>query len=279
MGGSELLTGVDRMKVGGALVAVPIGVPVVAASPAGRGQIVKILDWSCINEQGGQDVQISPELLTVSIQGLFNAPTAVVNPPGAGPLVGIVQWASGGGFQQSIEFDIPCNSDINVGSGGQGDVNSGVMLTILGHSVQVYARSDAAVRPRIGDATLGEAGISASSGRVTASIAIGNRANREPVTRTLYGAYDPAGGLAAAASVTIPVPDFARRFAIQRDASQPITYQVNNSQGARIDGPFALAANVAPPTLDLGGNAGSITITNTGAAPITSVAVIYELGV
>lgn len=215
----------------------------------------------------------SPRVLTASVfaQG------------GTGPLIGVAQWGSGNGAQQSAEFDLP-----TAGFGGSlllspntlVDAQGGVILSVPATSLNIVARNDANLIPPGGAQALGAAPPFVALPQATASIGIGQRGNRQPLTRTTFAVFDPAGaGLAPAGTVLIFVPPWSKRGTIfLRSAAQTATATIVDILNNNIAGPYTTVASTAPVPFDIPPTAGRILLTNTGAGAINVLGVVFELG-
>lgn len=265
----DLMAGVGPGHVGGPWLELP---PAAAASvsPVGLGPLVKLIQFNAddpMNQDGGQIIGKQPLVITASINvQLAFAPAPATLAPG--PFEAVLSWGSGNGAASTAIVDIPVNGTEKHGA---------ILVSVLGTYLEVMARNKSNLLPRATDHILGNPDI-APLPRGGVSIAVGNHpGGPAPVTLTRFAAFDPAGGLAAAAVASVTVPPMARAFTVFRDASQPISIQVATN-GQFLDGPYLVAANVVAPRIMLPANANNVNITNTGAAAITSVGVVFELG-
>jgi hypothetical protein len=182
-----------------------------------------------------------------------------------------------------MEFDIPMPGAIGAAfSAANASVQplGGIMLAVPASALEIAARNDANMRPRAGDATLGNPAL--GTPQAQASIAVGSR-NSTPLTRTVYGAYDPAGGLAAAGSVQFGIPAFARTMRAFRSATGAgvaavaMLVEIQDVRGNTIYGPIAVAAGAEAPELMIPATAGLVTLTNTGAVAAIAAGAVFTL--
>lgn len=268
-----LMAGMDPGRVGGPAKPV-LAAAAAAVAPAGLGPLVSLVKFQAkANTTDPHHLHADPATLTGSIYANGNSGQAgLLVSRGFGPLVAVVKWGAANSGEQTAEFDIPINSLAAVQGGG-------TLFTVVGDYLEIAARNDASLIPRVGDAALGADGAPALP-TVGATIGVGNRSGASsPLTRTIWIAFNPAGGLAAATSGSASVPKFAKSFRVFRtDATQPVSVTVLGDSTLAQDGPYNIAANVPSPEFPLNSTAGTVQVTNTGAAALTSVGVIFNIG-
>jgi hypothetical protein len=210
-----------------------------------------------------------PRVVTATIYGIGGA--------AQGPLVGIAQWGSGNGAQQRIEFDIPLVTDSTTTDQAAG----GACLSVPCTALTIQARNDGNLLPRAGDSPIGSIFApvsSANSPAATCSVALGHKPSTSSLTRTIW-AVNGGAGLAGAGSVLVSVPAWAQRFRVLRfDAGNTIQVTTATLGSQTLSGPINEAANAPPSVYAVPSGAATVQITNTGAAPLTFVAILFELG-
>lgn len=243
---------------------------VAAVGAAGRGAVQTLINSTPDTDKHGDSQKLGrvPIVITATVYGVGGGAT--------GPLVGIAEWGSGNGVQQSVEFDIPL---MGVGAGAA--AAGGAILSVPCTAITIKARNDGNVIPRNGDLPIGSIfGPVASETFPAAACSVGTgvKAGNAFLTRTIW-AVNGGAGLAATGSVSVSVPAWAQRFRVLRsDAGQTIQVTTSTLGFQGVSGPINEAAN-APPTLyALPSGANAVQITNTGAAAINFIAVLFELG-
>jgi len=237
-------------------------IPATAEVPGALAQPVGVIQWE-------GDV-LNPRMVTVSVY--TGGPAGVV---GGGPLVGVASWSGGLSELAYVEFDL------GVPAGTPGDPNAGVgtIISLPCSALNVGIRNDALFAPRPGDQSIGlniATGISA-----WATMAIGGSptGGGGKLRRTIW-AINNAGagaGLAPAAAVLVPIPAFATAYQVVRfSAAQTVSFRVA-AQAFFMDGPYNVAANTPAPKLDIPIGSFAVEVTNTGAAQIDRLAIIFDL--
>jgi hypothetical protein len=264
-----LLDGERLTSIGGALVPLP---PAPAAGVNAFGALQTILRF-----QPELGLPGAPQHMGRSTSRVLTASCYTLNGAGAGPIVGVATWGAGNGAQQSIEFDIstsiPTPAIINSSFGG-------AVLSVPATSLQIQARNDSNVLPRVGDAPLGN---TTNTPSATAGFAIGHRNGTSQLTRTIYAVNALLGGpLANGANVVVGVPAFAQRFRMFRSSAlNAIQVQMLATGGilSVVSGPYIDAASVPPSLYTLPANTQAIKITNNGPGTIDVLGVVFELGI
>jgi hypothetical protein len=202
---------------------------------------------------------------------------------GTGPVVGVARWGAGNGAQQQMEFDVQQGfPQFTVPNVTNAATQGGTLFSLPGTSFEIAARNDANLLVNAGGLPLGLVA-GAAIPQASASLGTGNRGAAKALTRTMYCIYSPGapgGGLAAAASVQIAVPAFAKRFRVFRfDASASIQVSLTDGTNSLSDGPYNEAANAPPATYELPGWVNSVVVKNTsGALVLQVVGCVFELG-
>jgi hypothetical protein len=276
-----LFHGENKTTIGGPFADLPPA-PVAAIGAPGLGRLVTLVRFQPDTDQKhGPQHQAhghvspmkmgpAPQVLTASVMAQY----------GSGPIVGVARWGAGNGSQQILEFDVQLGTPTPfLGSSVGGSRSGGVLLSLPASAVQIDCRNDANFIPNVGSVAIGDPTV--GTPQATASLAQGVRAGSTQLTRTLYAVYAPAGpGLAAAGSVNLQVPAFARSFRIFRtDAGSSVSVTMVNAAGHNVDGPYNVAANVPSPSFALTPNMLEVFLVNTGASALTVLGCIYELGV
>lgn len=240
--------------------------PVLPASvgSGAHGQEVSLIQFS------GDDKD--PQMLTAAI-------AALTDPLTTGPYVGIVQFASGHGDQQRVEFDIVTNEGTQLsGVGNICTPGGGAVISLVGSSARVSVRNDAAYKPD-GVAGLSLGNPAAGGVSFTASLAVGARVGGDSSTQLTITVANQVGGFLAAGIRTFPIPPFARSFrAFRASANESISISLVDCTGLVVDGPYNVAANVPAPIINLIGRAVLVQINNTGGAAIDVAGAIFQLG-
>jgi len=269
---TKLFANINPSNLGGNAVTLPPA-PVAAVAPAGFGPEMQLLRVAgCATD---------PSMMTVTCMATVNNETpggAGGNELTAGPVVGIIKWGSGDANQFRAEFDIPIQNVNGVLARFGGSI-----ISVPGHYCEILARNDANLIPFAGDAALGGTGADGQAGRgpalAFANVARYARGGPSSPLLTVYGrnAAD-GGGLAPLGTVQMRVPNFAQAVRVLRFDAQAINVTLLHTAGGALDGPFAIAANQPSPIFDLSTNVGFIQVTNTGAAAISRIISLFEIG-
>jgi hypothetical protein len=255
---SDLMTGdrVEQGNIGSATSGTVDGTAGATLPGQGQGKEIQILQFH------GDDND--PVMLTLAMY--------TTGIPTTGPMVGIVEFGSGNGDAVRCEFDLQTSGaqttdDITVAGGD--------LASFPANVVAVKVRNDAGFIPPGGSAILG---VRLPGPRVSASLAVGSRPSSEiGLVRTIWS-VNGVPGLAAAASINILVPPFAKTVRVIRfDAANSIQVSFITPGGGTVDGPYNVAANAPAPTLSIPLGVQAITVKNTGGAPIVNLAALFGL--
>lgn len=244
----------------------PVEVP---PAPTAKKGAQGLGEWKSLLQFEGDDKH--PATVYVSVFATGN------NSDGGpiGPITARCDFGSGH-TTHTFFFDLPINGVNSQPVQNTGDYQGGgIVFAVPASKVAVAVRNDAALIPPTGDVSLGALGANVVNPVASASMAEGNRPSTL-LTRTVWGVQaTPGHGLAAASTVTLPVPPYARRAVLIGDKSQ--TYQVTFTGPVAGDGPYNVAANAVSPEFVLG-QAAFMLIKNTGGAEVLSVGAVFELG-
>lgn len=231
------------------------------------------------------------EAMTVHFAVLNSPRRAGQNP--VWPAIGFIDFASGGGLQTRIEFDLPSPRPFGGNLGvvpavRREDRGNVLAVTVAGASCNAGARLDSSLG-FVNDPTAAIGGgvnndpadPDLFSLRVSVWLSHLPQAipNAEKLRRVVYisGSSAPASALAPASSVTIAVPNLARRVRFYRNPlAQSLNVRVNGLISVNTLNAIA-AGSIGP--LDLQNDAFTMLITNTGAADIMDLAVEFELSI
>lgn len=271
----DLMDGNDPATVGGASQPVPAA-PAVGTLRQGQGQFIALLQFTAAgmedSDPHGIRLKKTPKVVCITVSGTG----------GTGPLVGRLQWGSGRSAMFAMEFDIPMPGAIGAAfdaTNTSQQPTGGILLAVPANALDLAVRNDANMRPRAADTAVGnpDLGISTAS----ANLGTGSR-NSSPLTRTVFGAYNPAAGLAALDFCTIAIPPFSRTFNVFRTSTGGVaavacTVEVLDVRGQTLIGPIAVAAGAASPEFPVPVSAGMVRITNTGGVAATAVGAVFTL--
>lgn len=205
---------------------------------------------------------------------------AIRNPGGfnvnTGPIIGIVEWGVGGAYNR-IEFNLPpaytWRQNGGIGSPVQGE--NGVTLSIACSSLRVMARNDAR-QPPVNDPTA-VIGSDSFAGDYSAFVAQGSAYKPcGPLQRAIVAVSANGAALAAAGSVAIGIPRFAKRVRFPR---RPLTSTLDVMVGGDIVG-SAYTESIGAGTqgqIELNPLANTLTISNTSAGNITVLTAVFDL--
>lgn len=254
---------------------------VVKFQPSAQGLRSTDRQQDALQEQEGD-----PSVLTVSIYATPQNGSVF-----AGPVTGIALWGTGSGMTNVAEFDIPVMTQ-------RGPVTvpaitppeGGVQLSVPATSLEIRARDDAnfvpppIIGPNNAIGTIGSSAPGREPVLVTASIAVGVRPPHSRLTRTIWmvSTVLAANGLTQNNSGTINIPPYASSFRVMRNANgsssaASINVQIGSNSQIGNDGGYNVAAGVLSPEFPLSGQEGTVTITNTDANTILSLAVVFYL--
>lgn len=247
------------------------------------------------------------ETVSVSFASYVSGrPEVIVGATNAQPAgVGYIEFASGGGIQSRIEFDLPMprhRGGPNLAGAGASlmpnreQIPNVLVVTVSAASVVAGARLDTALRlihdPNVSIGPLNTQNVLSPpalpaaadpNADLTVSLRVSAWLSRFPsggvqgvkLRRTGFITHFPAAAFAVAAAATVLIPQMARRVRFPR---RPVTesLSVTMTGAATASGPFTVPANSVGP-LDIQNDASSMVVTNTGANPITELAAEFEL--
>lgn len=205
---------------------------------------------------------------------------AIRNPAGinvnTGPIVGAVEWGVGGEFNR-IEFNLPpaYTWQQNGGIGNPVQGQNGVNLTVFGSAFRLLGRNEARLPP-VNDATAVQ-GSNIFDGEMGGFISQGTSMKPcGPMQRAIIVVSANGAALAAAGSVAIGIPRFAKRVRFPR---QPFASTIDVTVGGDIAG-SAYTESIGASSqgqIELSPLANTMQIANTSGAGITVLTAVFDL--
>lgn len=241
-----------------------------------RGDEQKIIDVN------GHDSK--SQLMTVCVySGLIDKESGGL--PVVGPIIGRIDYGSGGG-SFGFEFDIPTPAALLNDGDTDKTVFGALHISVPASRVAVFARNDANAGMNIVEEVVGPPVIGRFPDRSAGVGAfIGYSIKDSRIYRTLIWAVpdkaaapvDLAGELAAGATRTIPIPACSRRVTFPRTPlAMTLDVAIASSYSGASHGIYAIAAG-SQGLIELTPFDSFLTVTNTGASPITTGAARFEL--
>ena len=194
----------------------------------------------------------------------------------AGPVVGIVEWGTGGHFSR-IEFNVPpaflWKQNGGIGAPVQGQ--NGVNLTVHGSSFRVLGRNDARLPP-VNDA---DANIGNDRDAVFGAFISQNVIAKpcSPLQRAIIVVSGNGNSLAPAGGVSFGIPRYAKRVRFPR---RPLTEPINVTLNSEVSpGSFYTTAIGAGSEgqIEIAPIFNTVTVQNNGAANISALTAVFDL--
>jgi len=192
-----------------------------------------------------------------------------------GPIIGIVEWGTGGAFQR-IEFNVPpaftWRQNGDIGSPVQGQ--NGVTLTVCGSSIRVLGRNDARQPPANDPTAFIGPDLDGNFGAFISQDA--NVKPCSPLQRAFVVVSGNGNALAALGGVSIGIPRFAKRVRFPRT---PSTATIDVAVGGDLAG-SAYTVSIGAGSegqIELSPLANTLTISNTSGGNITNLTAVFDL--